>query len=512
MLCADSQITEIMQRYSEEELLAQIDNLRCEIGCLQQANNDLQIRLLTTTEHGDLIEAELQTTNQQLNIEVEERKLAQATLQSILEIAIRDRHDLEIILSTTAEHGDVVEYELYNQAVEFLRQREEALEQSEAYLKEQVEQQTTQLHKMVEALQRSNSLLQAQIEAAIDGILAVDEQGYIVSYNQRFCQMWNVHESLLDSELDSEKSLRLLGLLIQKQKLPPQLETLIENTFDCPDEPCRGEIHLEDGKVLDWYSSPVISPNRRFYGLIWSFRDISDRIKIQLDLQAEKEKSEQLLLNIFPASIAERLKQNQSLLASSNDRSRNDKKRHFIAESFAEATVLFADIVGFTAMSNNISPTELVGILNRIFSIFDNLAEKHGLEKIKTIGDGYMVVGGLPTPKLNHAQAIADMALDMKEEISRFKTRENRIVTLRIGINTGSVVAGVIGTKKFTYDLWGNTVNVASRMESQGQEGEIQVTESTYLKLQNQYLFAKRGAIAVKGKGKMNTYWLLGKK
>lgn len=209
-------------------------------------------------------------------------------------------------------------------------------------------------------------------------------------------------------------------------------------------------------------------------------------------LQAEKEKSERLLLSILPKPVAEQLKQTQST----------------IADSFAEATVLFADIVNFTQLASHRSPIEIVSLLNRIFSAFDQLAEQHGLEKIKTIGDAYMVVGGLPMPRPDHAEAIAEMALDMQKEITYFNTATQEDFSIRIGISTGPVVAGVIGTKKFIYDLWGDTVNMASRMESQGIPGCIQITEDTYTVLQGKYQFEERGIIQVKGKGDMMTYLL----
>ena len=219
------------------------------------------------------------------------------------------------------------------------------------------------------------------------------------------------------------------------------------------------------------------------------------------ELQHEKERSEQLLLNILPEAIANRLKLDPTS----------------IADSFAEVSIIFADIVGFTDMSSRISPVDLVSVLNQIFSAFDRLADRHGLEKIKTIGDAYMVVGGLPTPRDDHAEAIADMALDMLKAINDFNLNASfpelsGNLSMRIGINTGAVVAGVIGLNKFIYDLWGDTVNIASRMESQGIAGCIQVTEATYLRLKQKYQFEERGAIAIKGRGEMLTFWLKGRK
>ncbi|WP_413256580.1 adenylate/guanylate cyclase domain-containing protein [Floridanema fluviatile] len=213
------------------------------------------------------------------------------------------------------------------------------------------------------------------------------------------------------------------------------------------------------------------------------------------ELAIEQEQSERLLLNILPQAIAHRLK----------------KTRGTLAEHFSEASVLFADIVGFTELSTKIPPTEMVELLNKIFSLFDQLAEKHDLEKIKTIGDAYMVVSGLPMPRQDHAIAIADMALDMQQELAKFNIENNQNFQIRIGINIGPVVAGVIGLKKFIYDLWGDTVNLASRMESHGIPGSIQVTSETYELLKDHYIFVERGIIHVKGRGDMKTYLLKSK-
>ncbi|NES86521.1 MAG: HAMP domain-containing protein [Moorea sp. SIO2B7] len=220
---------------------------------------------------------------------------------------------------------------------------------------------------------------------------------------------------------------------------------------------------------------------------------VGDLEKGAKKLAIEQEKAENLLLNILPQSIVDKLKQDQSA----------------IAENFDEVTILFADIVGFTPLSARLEAIELVNWLNDIFSRFDHLAEKLRLEKIKTIGDAYMVAGGLPIPRKDHAEAIAEMALSMQEAVKHFRKERGEKLQIRIGINTGVVVAGVIGTKKFIYDLWGDAVNIASRMESSGEPGNIQVTESTYKLLKHKFNLKKRGKISVKGKGKMTTYWLL---
>ena len=212
-------------------------------------------------------------------------------------------------------------------------------------------------------------------------------------------------------------------------------------------------------------------------------------------LQTEREKAERLLLNILPKSIADRLRQGEST----------------IADSFSEATVVFADLVGFTKTSSQTPPRELVHMLNEIFSAFDWLAEMHGLEKIKTIGDAYMYVGGIPAPMQNHIAASAEMALEMQRVIKQMVARNGVTHSIRVGMASGPVVAGVIGKKKFIYDLWGDTVNLASRMESHGEPGHIHVTRAIYEELRHSYNFENRGNVNIKGWGELNTYFLTGR-
>jgi class 3 adenylate cyclase len=209
-------------------------------------------------------------------------------------------------------------------------------------------------------------------------------------------------------------------------------------------------------------------------------------------LAEENDRSERLLLNILPAKISMRLK--------GEDKS--------IADGFADVTVLFADIVGFTELGQKLTPDRLVEMLNHIFSGFDDLAERYGLEKIKTIGDCYMVAAGLPEVRADHAEAIARMALGMRDELERVNRLTGHSLRIRIGIHTGPVVAGVIGKRKFIYDLWGDTVNTASRMESTGVAEEIQVTRTVYERLAGKFEMEARGMIHVKGKGDMETYLL----
>lgn len=254
-------------------------------------------------------------------------------------------------------------------------------------------------------------------------------------------------------------------------------------------------------RVLSLSSTPT--GVRGVQGRLWLLDDITDRWLAEQArraaeeaLHAEKEKTERLLLNILPQSVARKLKQGTRT----------------IAEGYPEATILFADLVDFTQLASRVSPKELVYLLNELFSAFDGLTEKHGLEKIKTIGDAYMVAGGLPTPTPDHAEAIAEMALDMMRFVEDFNAGRHTTLRLRTGIHTGPVVAGVIGTKKFNYDLWGDTVNTASRMESHGLPGHIHVTQATYERLRGKYVFTGRGRIPIKGKGEMDTWLLEGRK
>ena len=220
---------------------------------------------------------------------------------------------------------------------------------------------------------------------------------------------------------------------------------------------------------------------------------LGEAVRSRRALQLEQERSERLLLNVLPASIAARLKQREEV----------------IADRFSDVTVLFADLVDFTRRSERITPEQLVQILNELFSVFDQVAQRHGLEKIKTVGDAYMVAGGLPEPRPDHAQAVAEMALAIRDEVARRSDPSGQPLQVRIGIDTGPAVAGVIGTSKFSYDLWGDTVNTASRMESYGVAGCIQVTARTYQRLKDGYRFERRGPIQVKGKGELVTYLLL---
>ena len=209
----------------------------------------------------------------------------------------------------------------------------------------------------------------------------------------------------------------------------------------------------------------------------------------------EKEKSEHLLLNILPGTIAGRLKAGEKTIANG----------HQIV------SVLFADLCGFTKLSRKTSPADLVSMLNEIFTTFDDIVKNHGVEKIKTIGDCYMLVGGLPNPRDDHAHAVADTALEMVQALERINKNRDIDLAMRIGIHSGPVVAGVIGKIKFTYDIWGDTVNVASRMESSGLPGKIHISEQTMAELNSQFNLEERGMVECKGLGQVKTFFVNGR-
>ncbi|WP_017715622.1 adenylate/guanylate cyclase domain-containing protein [Kamptonema formosum] len=286
----------------------------------------------------------------------------------------------------------------------------------------------------------------------------------------------------------------MIGRKVHETLPPAQAELILKGILKAVSgqKPVEIEYCLPIAGKDIWFAE-TISPLTEETAILVA-RDITNRVQAEEALRLEREKSEQLLLNILPEPIARQLKENQGS----------------IAEHFNEVTILFADIVGFTPLSARLKPIDLVSLLNEIFSSFDDLAEQFRLEKIKTIGDAYMVAAGLPVPRADHAEAIAEMALAMQAKLHGFRSKLGENLQIRTGMNTGAVVAGVIGTKKFIYDLWGDAVNVASRMESSGEPGRIQVTAATCDRLKDKYRFEKRGAIQVKGKGEMETYWLLG--
>jgi adenylate cyclase len=243
-----------------------------------------------------------------------------------------------------------------------------------------------------------------------------------------------------------------------------------------------------------FFALTILGVAATVYALLQYF--VRARERALAELAREQAKSERLLLNVLPEPVATRLK----------------KEEGVIADAFEGVTVLFADIVRFTPLSERLSAADVVALLDRVFAGWDALAAHHGVEKIKTIGDAYMAAGGIPLPRDDHPQAIADLALAMGPELARSAAETGLALEVRIGIDTGPVVAGVIGRAKFIYDLWGDAVNTASRMESHGVPGTIQVTPRTHEFLRERYELRRRGRIEVKGKGPMTTYLLLGRR
>ena len=248
-----------------------------------------------------------------------------------------------------------------------------------------------------------------------------------------------------------------------------------------------GAPHIPSGVVISFFALNIVGVASTAYVLLQYFVRARER---------EQARSERLLLNVLPEPVAARLKQEDGIIADARE----------------EVTVLFADIVGFTGLSERLSASDVVALLDRVFARWDSLAAEHGVEKIKTIGDAYMVAGGIPLPREDHVEAIAETALAMGPALAGLSVETGTVLQVRIGIDTGPVVAGVIGRAKFIYDLWGDTVNTASRMESHAQPGTIQVTERTYERLREHYELVPRGTVEVKGKGQMTTYLLLGRR
>jgi adenylate cyclase len=249
--------------------------------------------------------------------------------------------------------------------------------------------------------------------------------------------------------------------------------------------------------VPEWFTTTMLGLNVAVCGtIVFTLLAVfaAERRNALAGLREEQARAESLLLNILPRSIADRLK----------------AEKQPIADQFSSASILFADVVDFTPYSERLPPAEVVGVLDRLFSHFDVLAERHGLEKIKTIGDCYMVAAGVPSPRPDHARALALMALDMQAAMSSVDEVGHLGLGLRVGINSGPVVAGVIGRKRFLYDLWGDAVNTASRMESHGTSGRIQITRATMELLDDEFVCESRGTIPVKGKGEMEVWYLIG--
>lgn len=593
-----------VQPPTPDESGAEVQRLRQQVAHLTQENSDLTIALETISQHGDLVEAQLHAANKRLQAEVAERQLAQSTLQNILETVTRDKADLELILHATAEHGDMVEYQRYTQAVEIMRQSEE--------LFRAISEATPTLMVLTQQLNGTityaNSTSQQRLGLTADHLSGqslttffanpadaqylqqqVSQCGYVNNHEMQLRQgsgecFWvsaSVHQltlasmptllttffdisdrkaaeaALRSSQAQLQRQAKKLAELVkernaQLQRVEDKYRIIYENAaeglfqisaqgtylsgnpalaklygYASPAEMIAAVTHVRDIYVEPSRWSEIQAYLRRFEeasgfesqayqkdgSIIWisenlrtildeagkvqyyegSVREITSHKKAEGELRQQRQISEQLLLNVLPQAVAERLKRGQSN----------------IADSFAQATVLFADIVGFTGIAAEASPSEVVQLLNAIFSSFDRLVDRYGLEKVKTIGDSYMAVGGVPKERHDHLWAVAELALDMKTAITQFRTPSGQPILLRIGLHTGPVVAGIVGSRKFIYDLWGNTVNIASRMESQGAPGRIQVSDRVFQHLNGHYVLAPRGKMEIKGIGPMNTYWLM---
>ena len=366
--------------------------------------------------------------------------------------------------------------------------RRQELSQKNALLLQEVRERK----QVEEALRYTEAKYRRIFENATEGIFQTTEDGRYLSVNPALAQIFGY-----DSPNDLMHGVTSIGEQLYVQpKRRDELVVYLKQFGKIVD--AESEVYRRDGSTI-WVSETIRKVNdtdENFLCYEGIVHDITERRRIEMELRWQRQQADRLLVNILPYQIASRLKSGART----------------IAESFDEVTVLFADLVDFTIASGQMNPKQLVEFLNDIFSTFDRLAEKHGLEKIKTIGDAYMAAGGLPVPRPDHADAAALMALDMHQAMEKFLRPNGKPFKLRIGLNTGPVIAGVIGVRKFAYDLWGDTVNIASRMETTGAPGRIQVTPEVYERLKNRFLFDPRGSITVKGRGQMESYWLTGRR
>ena len=296
--------------------------------------------------------------------------------------------------------------------------------------------------------------------------------------------LWSLFSPLLALLLNDPRSalrwlFAYLGLVLISGLLQPQIRVVND---------------LPQWAIITFFVINIGAISSIAFILLYYF--VGQKNSTLLLLRKEQAKSESLLLNVLPREVAVRLKDGNQV----------------IADYYQEASILFADLVGFTPLSAELAPAEMVEVLNDIYSHFDALVEKYNLEKIRTIGDNYMIASGLPSERTDHAQALARLSLEMRAYLEGRPPIRGHRLQFRFGINSGPVIAGVIGYKKFAYDVWGDTVNTASRMESQGEPGKIQITCDTYDRLKDEFICESHGPLPIKGKGLMETWFLVATK
>ncbi len=350
------------------------------------------------------------------------------------------------------------------------------------------QQQRQQLQQRLRQQSRVAVEYRSIFDNATEGIFQSALNGQLINANPALAQIYGYDstQALMASQLHVGGK-----RYVQPQRRAELLAYI--GQFGRIDE-AMSEVYRQDGSRI-WVSESIRQVEDESGQLLYyegSVQDVTDRRKMEMELRQQRFQADRLLSSILPYQIAHRLK----------------TKPQTIAEGFDQVTVLFADLVDFSQVASQCSPKDLVRLLNDIFSCFDQLAGRHGLEKIKTIGDAYMAASGLPSPRPDHAMAAARMALEMRRAIADFHQPDGVPFRLRIGLHTGPVVAGVIGRKKFTYDLWGDTVNLASRMESTGLPDRIQVSTALRDHLAHRFVFSQRGWVTIKGKGELLTHWL----
>jgi len=353
----------------------------------------------------------------------------------------------------------------------------------------------TERRRMEKRLRDSEEQVRLLLNSTGEGIYGVDLQGNCTFANPACVRLLGFES---DQDLLGRNMHELVHHTHPNGEPYPMVECKIYQAFRV------GEgVHVDDEVIwradgtsfpAEYWSYPMDRDGESI-GSVLTFVDITERRQIETKLRQEHARAERLLLNVLPPTIAERLKAHPGKT---------------IAEHFDEVTALFADVVGFTGLSERLSPHEAVELLNEVFTAFDRFADRYGVEKIRTIGDGYMVAAGAPVQRDDHCEAIARMALDMRDWMTDRRRSDTLPIQVRIGLNSGSAVGAIVGTSKFHYDLWGDAINVAARMESLGEPGRIHVAEGAWERLRSGYRLESRGEVDVKGKGTMPTWYLEG--